>query len=194
MLMTGKMELPIMSFETETDWEQWLDTHHATSAGVWMKFAKKGAATASVVYKEALDVALCYGWIDSQLKKFDDEAYLHRFGPRGPKSVWSQINLRHIARLTNEGRMKPAGLAKVEAAKTDGRWEAAYASPAAVAMPDDFKEALGKNEKAKAFYSTLNKANTYGILTRVAFAKKAEPRANKIRQFVEMLARGEKLH
>ena len=192
--MTGKTELPIISFETQIDWEQWLDAHHTTSAGVWIKFAKKGAATVSIVYKEALDVALCYGWIDSQLKKFDDQAYLHRFGPRGPKSVWSQVNLKHIARLTNEGRMKPAGLAKVEAAKTDGRWKAAYASPAAVVMPDDFREALEKNEGAKAFYATLNKANTYGILTRVTFAKKAETRANKIRQFVEMLARGEKLH
>ena len=192
--MANKSELPIMSFAIQADWEQWLDANHATSAGVWIKFAKKGAAATSIVYKEALDAALCYGWIDSQVKKFDDTAYLHKFCSRGAKSVWSQINREHVARLTKGGRMRPPGLAKVEAAKEDGRWDAAYASPSAVVMPDDFREALEMNGTAKAFYATLNKANTYGILTRIAFARKAETRAKRIKQFVEMLARGVKLH
>jgi uncharacterized protein YdeI (YjbR/CyaY-like superfamily) len=189
-----KEELPVVAFESEDAWEKWLEAHHASSNGVWMKFFKKRSATPTIVYKEALDSALCYGWIDSQVRKFDDNAYLQKFTPRRAKSVWSKINIEHISRLTKEGRMTPAGLEKVEAAKKDGRWDAAYASPANVTMPEDFKRALDANEEAKRFFTTLNKANTYGILTRIQFARKAATREKRIREFIEMLARREKLH
>lgn len=193
-LMKNTPELPIMSFETPAQWEAWLDEHHSSSAGVWMKFAKKYSGLTTITYKEALDLALCYGWIDSQLSSFDEKAYLQRFTPRGAKSVWSKKNTEHVERLIREGRMQPAGLMHIESAKMDGRWDVAYPSPKNVTMPDDFKEALAKNAKAAAFYQTLNKANTYGILTRIQFAKRADTRAKRIQEFIEMLERGEKLH
>ena len=159
-----------------------------------MKFARKNSGRTTIIYKEALDVALCYGWIDSQLKSCDDKAYLQRFTPRGTKSIWSQKNIEHVERLMREGRMHSFGLKHIEAAKKDGRWDAAYASPKNVTMPDDFKQALVQNAKAAAFYQTLNKANTYGILTRIHFAKRADTRAKRIREFMEMLEQGKKLH
>lgn len=192
--MKNTPELPIVSFETTAQWEALLAEHHSSSTGIWMKFAKKNSGITTIGYKETLDVALCYGWIDSQLKALDEKAYLQRFTPRGVKSIWSRKNTEHVERLMSEGRMQPAGLKHIEAAKKDGRWEAAYASPRNVSMPKDFKQALAKNAKAAAFYQTLNKANTYGILTRIQFAKRADTRAKRIREFVEMLERGEKLH
>ena len=183
-----------MSFETLAEWEAWLAEHHSSSAGVWMKFAKKNSGITTIGYKETLDVALCYGWIDSQLKTLDEKAYLQRFTPRGAKSIWSRKNTEHVERLMQQGKMQPVGLKHIGAAKKDGRWEAAYASPKNVTMPDDFKEALAKSERAAAFYQTLNKANTYGILTRIQFAKRADTRARRICEFIEMLERGEKLH
>jgi uncharacterized protein YdeI (YjbR/CyaY-like superfamily) len=192
--MPEKQEPPILAFESQDDWEEWLEKNHSLSGGVWLKFFKKHSGKKTILYKEALDVALCHGWIDSQIKKFDDTAYLQKFSPRGPKSVWSQINREHVARLEKAGKMKAVGRAKVEAAKKDGRWDAAYASPANVTMAEDFKAALARNEKARAFYETLNKANTYGILTRIQFAKKPETRQKKIKEFIDMLARGQKLH
>ena len=192
--MKADTELPVISFESQKKWEAWLKKHHGSSKGAWLMFFKKNSGTKGVSYAGALDVALCYGWIDSQLKKHDEKSYLQRFTPRGPKSMWSQKNTEHVVRLIKAKRMQAAGLRSVEAAKKDGRWDAAYASPSKISMPADFKKALAANKKAKAFYDGLNKANTCGILTRIHFAKKAETRAKKIKQFVEMLARGEKLH
>jgi uncharacterized protein YdeI (YjbR/CyaY-like superfamily) len=192
--MMEKKELPVMSFESQGAWETWLGENHLTSPGVWLKFFKKKSGVKGLVYKEALDVALCYGWIDSQIKGFDEAAYLQRFTPRGAKSIWSQINIEHVDRLLKAGRMQPAGIEKVEAAKLDGRWAAAYAPPSRVTMPDDFQQALDGNQVAKDFFATLNKANIYGVLTRIQFARKAETRAKRIKEFIAMLARGEKLH
>lgn len=189
-----KKDLEVKGFDTQKKWEIWLKKNHQKSAGVWMKFFKKNSGVKSIVYAEALDVALCYGWIDSQAKSLDDKAYLQRFTPRGPKSVWSKINTEKVEKLIKEGKMQAGGIEKVEAAKKDGRWQAAYSSPSKVVMPDDFKEALAKNKKAKEFYETLNKANTYGILTRIQFAKKAETREKRIKEFIKMLSEGKKLH
>jgi uncharacterized protein YdeI (YjbR/CyaY-like superfamily) len=192
--MIEKKELPVMAFESQGAWEAWLENNHLNSPGVWLKFFKKKSGVKALVYKESLDVALCYGWIDGQLKSLDENAYLHRFTPRSARSIWSQINIDHVDRLLKAGRMQPAGLEKVAAAKLDGRWAAAYAPPSRVAMPDDFQQALDGNQAAKEFFATLNKANTYGFLTRVQFARKPETRAKRIREFIAMLARGEKLH
>jgi uncharacterized protein YdeI (YjbR/CyaY-like superfamily) len=192
--MTTKKELPVLAFESQDAWEAWLEENHLASPGVWLKFYKKNSGVKGLVYKEALDVALCYGWIDSQLKSLDETAYVHRFTPRGAKSIWSQINIDHIDRLLQAGRMQAAGLEKVAAAKLDGRWAAAYAPPSRVVMPDDFQQALDGNQAAREFFATLNKANTYGFLTRIQFARKPETRAKRIKEFIAMLARGEKLH
>jgi phosphoenolpyruvate synthase/pyruvate phosphate dikinase len=185
------VELEIMSFDSQTKWEKWLSKNHSKSPGIWLKFFKKHSGIKSITYAEAVEEALCYGWIDSQAKSIDEKAYLQRFTPRGPKSVWSKINTEHIERLIKEGRLKEAGLKTVDAAKKDGRWAAAYSSPSKVTMPEDFKIALSGNKRAAAFYKTLNKANTYGILTRIQFARKAETRAKRIKEFIEMLERGE---
>jgi uncharacterized protein YdeI (YjbR/CyaY-like superfamily) len=191
--MKDSTQLPIIAFESQKAWEIWLKKNHTTK-GVWIKFFKKASGIKTVVYKEALDVALCYGWIDSQANTFDDKAYIQKFTPRGPRSIWSKVNTEHVARLIDTGKMRKAGLEKVDAAKADGRWERAYASPSKVEMPEDFKKVLAKNKKAKIFYETLNKTNTYGFITRLHFAKKPETRERKIKEFIAMLERGEKLH
>jgi uncharacterized protein YdeI (YjbR/CyaY-like superfamily) len=161
------------------------------SAGAWLKLAKKGTGILSVTYEEALDVALCYGWIDGQKGSFDDKYWLQKFTPRGAKSIWSKINTEKVERLIASGEMKPAGLKAVEAAKQDGRWDAAYSSQKNISVPDDFQTALNKNKKAKAFFASLTSARRYSFLFRVTTAKKAETRERRIRQFVEMLERGE---
>lgn len=194
MIKKPKPELKIISFDSQKKWAKWLEKNHLKSVGIWLKFFKKNSGVKTVTYAEAVEEGLCYGWIDSQAKSIDEKAYLQRFTPRGPKSVWSKINTEHMERLIKEGRMKKAGLETMEAAKKDGRWAAAYAAPSKVTMPEDFKKALSANKKAEAFYKTLNKANTYGILTRIQFARKAETRTKRIKEFVEMLERGEKLH
>jgi uncharacterized protein YdeI (YjbR/CyaY-like superfamily) len=188
------MDMPIVAFTTEEKFEAWMRKNHKKSDGLWIKFYKKASGKKTVVYKEALDVALCYGWIDSQAKSIDAEAYVQKFTPRRSKSMWSHINRGHVARLTKEKRMQAAGLAEVERAKQDGRWDAAYGSPKNIVMPADFKRALAKNSKAKAAYATLNKVNTYAILWRIHTAKKPETRARRIENFVKMLEKGEKLH
>jgi uncharacterized protein YdeI (YjbR/CyaY-like superfamily) len=187
-------DLPIILFEQQKDWADWLDQHHAESAGVWLRLAKKASGIQSVSYNEALEVALSYGWIDGQAKRYDETSWLQKFTPRGTKSIWSKINREKAERLIASGEMKPAGLQAVEAAKRDGRWEAAYDSPAQATVPDDFQAALDKYTEAKAFFATLNSANRYAILWRIQTAKKAETRARRIQQFIEMLAKGEKLY
>ena len=190
----GKDGKPILAFASEAEWEAWLDAEHATSDGVWLKFAKKGSGVETVVYAEALDVALCYGWIDSQVARLDERFYLQKFTPRRARSKWSQINREKIEALTKQGRMKPAGLEQVELAKADGRWDAAYASPANVEMPDDLQAALDASPKAAEFWAGLNKSNRFAILYQLQDAKKPETRARRLAKFVGMLERGEKLY
>jgi uncharacterized protein YdeI (YjbR/CyaY-like superfamily) len=181
-------------FSNKKKWADWLAKQHDKSAGVWVKLAKKDSGIPSVTYDEALDVALCYGWIDGQKKGFDDKYWLQKFTPRGPKSIWSKINTEKAERLIASGEMKPGGLKAIEAAKQDGRWEAAYASQKNISIAEDFQAALNKNKKAKDFFATLNSVNRYAILFRIETAKKAETRAKRIQQFVEMLERNEKLY
>jgi uncharacterized protein YdeI (YjbR/CyaY-like superfamily) len=175
-------------------WERWLKRHQADAAGVWLRMAKKSSGIASVTHAEALEVALCYGWIDGQRKAEDDKHFLQRFTPRTPRSTWSKINRDKALRLIDEDRMQPAGLAEVERARTDGRWEAAYDAQSIATVPPDLQAALDANSKAAAFFAELDSRNRYAVLFRTQGAKKAETRARRIAQFVEMLAKGEKIH
>jgi uncharacterized protein YdeI (YjbR/CyaY-like superfamily) len=189
-----RRELPIQLFERPRDWDAWLDESHASSPGVWLRLAKKGAGLQSVTYAEALEVALCHGWIDGQKKAYDDSSWLQKFTPRGPSSIWSKVNREKAEALIRDGRMKPAGLQAMERAKSNGRWDAAYDSAGAATVPDDLQAALDRNPKAKAFFATLTGNNRYAILFRTQTAKKAETRARRIQQFVEMLERHEKIY
>ncbi len=187
-------ELPIILFDDQAAWAEWLDEHHADSPGVWLRVAKKGAPYASVSYAEALDEALCYGWIDSQKKTFDQHSFLQKFGPRGARSIWSKVNRQKVHALTEAGRMKPAGIQAVESAKAGGRWDAAYDPASTATVPDDLQAALDANPRAKDCFATLNGANRYAVLFRVQTAKKPETRAKRIATLVEMLERNEKIH
>jgi uncharacterized protein YdeI (YjbR/CyaY-like superfamily) len=187
-------ELPILLFENQQAWADWLEQHVSDSPGAWLRFAKKKSGLRSLSYAEAVDVALCYGWIDSQMKSLDESSYLQKFTPRGPKSIWSKINREKVQALTEAGRMRPAGLLAVERAKEDGRWDAAYDSPRNATVPEDFQAALDQSPKAKEFFATLNGANRVAILFRLQTAKKPETRAQRIAAFVEMLERNEKIH
>lgn len=191
--MTNSPELPTFPFESKKKFADWLAKNHDKSAGVWMRIAKKASGIPTVTYTEALDVALCYGWIDGQKGSFDDQYFLQKFTPRRPKSIWSKINVGHVERLIASGEMKPSGLRAVEAAKQDGRWAAAYSSQKNISVPEDFQFALEKNKKAKAFFETLTSSRRYAFLFRITTAKKAETRAKRIRMFVEMLEKGKTL-
>lgn len=191
---TGKDGKPVLAFASSEDWEAWLEREHAASDGVWIKFAKKGSGVASVAYPEAVEVALCYGWIDSQVARLDERFYLQKFTPRRARSKWSRINRDKIEELTRQGRLKPAGLEQVELAKADGRWDAAYASPANVAIPDDLQAALDASPQAAEFWERLNKSNRFAIVFQLEDAKKPETRTRRLEKFVGMLERGEKLY
>lgn len=191
---SGKPDLPVIPFSSPAEWEQWLSQNHSVSKGIWLQMFKKGTGIASVYYAEALDVALCYGWIDGQLKSIDELSYMQRFTPRRPKSIWSKRNIEHIARLTKEGRMKPAGLKEAEEAKTDGRWDMAYDGQGTMNLPDDFLEILAGNKKAFEFYESLNKANKYAIAWRIQTAKRPDTREKRMKEILEMLQREEKFH
>jgi len=186
--------IPILPLGSKKQWADWLAKQHEKSTGVWLKLAKKGSGIPSVTYDEALEVALSYGWIDGQKGSFDDEYWLQKFTPRGPRSIWSKINREKAEKLIKGGEMKSAGLKAIELAKQDGRWDKAYESQKNISVPDDLQVALNKSPKAKAFFATLNSVNRYAILFRIHNVKKPETRAKRIRQFVEMLERGEKLH
>lgn len=192
--MAGKAELPILQFDGQADWAAWLQRHHESSQGAWLKLAKKASGVTTVTHTEALEEALCYGWIDGQSARFDEAFYLIRFTPRRARSKWSQLNCEKVERLMSEGRMKPAGLAQVEAAKEDGRWEAAYPPASAAAVPEDLQRALDANPKAKAFFETLKGTNRYAIIYRVHDAKRPETRARRISEYVAMLAERRTLH
>lgn len=187
-------DLPVLLFPSQKDWHAWLETNHDQSQGIWLKHAKKSSGKESVSYQEALEEALCYGWIDSQIQKYDDRYYLQKFTPRGPKSVWSKTNTAKVKALIKAGKMQPPGLTAMNAAKQDGRWEAAYDSSSANKVPEDFQAELDKNPEAKQFFETLNKANVYAFCWRVQTAKKPETRKARIEKFINMLNRGEKLH
>jgi uncharacterized protein YdeI (YjbR/CyaY-like superfamily) len=187
-----KNSLPIMLFVTPGDWRAWLDDNHQ-APGVWMRFYKKGKGE-SINYAQALDEALCYGWIDSQVAKYDDDSYLQKFTPRRAKSIWSKRNITYVQRLVKEGKMTPHGLKEIEAAKADGRWERAYDSPANMEIPSDLLQALEKLPKAKAFFETLSKANLYAIAWRLQTAKKEATRTRRMETILAMLDKGEKFH
>ena len=184
----------VRAFRSLAEWERWLATNHAKAQGVWLRFFKKGTGVPTVSYAEAVEGALIYGWIDSQVKKYDARSYIQKFTPRRAKSVWSKVNREKVLALVRSGRMRAAGQAAVEAAKSDGRWDAAYDSPKTSAPPADFRRALRADKKAAAFYKTLNRANTYAIEWRIHAAKRPETRAKRIAALVAMLAAGKKLH
>lgn len=187
-------EIPVLLFATQKDWEAWLDASHAEAKGLWLRFGKKNSGIESITYAEALDVALCYGWIDGQKKSYDDTTWLQKFTPRGTKSIWSKINREKAEALIKSKQMKPAGLKAIERAKQDGRWDAAYDSQSKASVPEDLQAALDENTKAKAFFVTLKSANRYAILFRIQTAKKAETRAKRIAQFIAMLEKHETIH
>lgn len=189
-----KTDVPILSFKSQRDWANWLAKQHAASNGIWLRFFKKDSGVASVTYAEALDEALCYGWIDGRLDPYDEKSWLRRFTPRRPRSPWSKRNIEHVNRLTAAGRMKPAGLQEAEAAKKDGRWDKAYDPQGAMEMPADFLQALSKDKKAKAFFESLNRANHYAIAWRLQTAKRPETRARRMQAILAMLKKGEKFH
>ena len=187
-------EPPARLFKSKREWAVWLEKNHAASSGLWLRTAKKGSPLKSVSYQEALEVALCYGWIDGQKRPENDQTWLQRFCPRSARGVWSKINREKALALIASGEMKPAGLAAIEDARRNGRWESAYDPPRKATVPADLQAALDASPKAAAFFKTLNRANSYAILWRIQTVKKAETRARKIEQFVAMLERHEKLH
>jgi uncharacterized protein YdeI (YjbR/CyaY-like superfamily) len=191
---SGGANDPVRLFANQAAWAAWLEKNHRNSVGLWLRLAKKGSDRRSVNYAEALEVALCYGWIDGQKRGESDEAWLQRFLPRAAKSIWSKINREKVAVLIADGRMKTAGLEAVEAARKDGRWDAAYDSPKSAKVPEDFQVALDANPRALEFFESLDGANRYAVLFRIQTVKKAETRARKIREFVEMLERNERIH
>lgn len=188
------VELPELLVPDAEAWRAWLVENGSTSAGVWLVLSKKGGRLTALDYRGALDEALCFGWIDGQVRRRDEQAMFQRFTPRRPRSAWSKRNVEHVARLTEAGRMTPAGLAAVDAAKADGRWEAAYAGPAAAEFPDDWAAALAGNAKARQMWDILTSQNRFAITYRLNQPKRAETRARRVAEFVAMLERGETIH
>jgi uncharacterized protein YdeI (YjbR/CyaY-like superfamily) len=192
--MKSSADSPIRLFKSKQDWADWLERNQGKSSGLWLRLGKKKSGVRSMSYKEALDVALCYGWIDGQKRPEDEKTWLQRFVPRSSKSIWSKLNREKARALIATGEMKGAGLEAIENAKKNGRWEAAYDSPSGATVPGDLQAALDGNAKAKAFFEKLDRANRYAVLWRIQTVKKAETRARKIQEFVGMLERGEKVH
>jgi uncharacterized protein YdeI (YjbR/CyaY-like superfamily) len=193
--MTEEKEgLPVLLFASRGEWGRWLDEHHASTEGVWLQFAKKGSGVTTVTYDEAVEMALCYGWIDSQAARLDDRYWLQRYTPRRKRSKWSRINREKAEKLIAGGLMQPAGLLEVERAMADGRWDAAYDGPKNMAVPQDLLQALKQNEQARAFFDSLNSRNRYAILYQIEDAKKPETRARRIEKYVKMLSNQEKLY
>jgi len=191
-----KTSQPLASihFKAADAWETWLAEHHQTALGIWIKFAKKASGIPTVVYAEALQVALCYGWIDGQVRRLDDRYYLQRFTPRTRRSKWSKINCGHATRLIDQGRMKPPGIRQIEAAKADGRWDAAYDSSKSATVPPDFRKVLKQHPAAEKCFSALSSRNHYAILYYIQDAKRPETRARRIAKFITMLLEGKKPH
>ncbi|MDX6310448.1 MAG: hypothetical protein QOI06_3494 [Nocardioidaceae bacterium] len=192
--MTPTNDLPVIPFGSLAEWESWLEANHAGSPGLWLQIAKKASGIPTVTYGEALDVALCYGWIDGQKRSLDESYFLQRFTPRRSRSKWSKTNVDKVAELVRADRMRPAGLAQVEAAKADGRWEAAYGGSATITVPADLQAALDADPAAKEFFATISRGNRYAVLYRVHDAKRPDTRAKRIAMCVQMLAEGRTFH
>jgi uncharacterized protein YdeI (YjbR/CyaY-like superfamily) len=184
----------ILPFKTAEEFATWLATYYSSADGIWIRIYKKDSDLPTISHAEALDEALCYGWIDSLAKKYDDISYIQKFTPRRPKSLWSKRNIEHIERLIKEGRMKDSGMKEVELAKQDGRWQKAYNSPSTMEVPADFIDEVSKHKKAKKFFDSLNKANTYAIGWQLQTAKKPETREKRFKKLLELMMNGEKLH
>jgi len=183
-----------ITFANQEDWEAWLGSNGEVVTGVWLRIAKKSAEQPTLTYAKALEGAICYGWIDGQKQAESEHYWLQRFTPRTTKSIWSKINKEKAEALISAGRMRPTGFREINRAKQDGRWEAAYSSASTSTVPDDLQQALNKNPKAKQFFATLNSQNKYAILFRIQNVKRAETRARKISQFIDMLNSGEKIY
>lgn len=186
--------LPVLAFETQAAWREWLDAHYTEASGLWLRIFKKASGYPTVTYAEALDEALCYGWIDSTKAAGDADSFLQRFSPRKPRSIWSKVNREHVARLIEAGKMQRAGLAVIEAAKANGQWEAAYDSASTMVLPEEFQAALDAHPEAKAFFGSLNKTNQYAFYHRIQTAKRPETRTKKVEWALDMLLRKEKLY
>jgi uncharacterized protein YdeI (YjbR/CyaY-like superfamily) len=187
-------ELTVRLFKNQSAWSAWLDKNHRTCTGIWLRLAKKNSRLQSVSYAEALEAALCYGWIDGHKRPESEQAWLQKFCPRSAKSIWSKINREKALALIQSGRMTPAGHEAIAQAKTNGRWESAYDSPSRATVPEDFQTALNVNPRANAFFNNLDRANRYAILFRIQTAKRPETRARNVQKFIAMLERGEKIH
>jgi uncharacterized protein YdeI (YjbR/CyaY-like superfamily) len=190
----AKTDLPVLAFASSADWERWLDAQAPASPGVWLKLAKAGSGIPSVSKQEAVDAALCHGWIDGQLDKFDDQYFLIRFTPRRPKGKWSEVNRQRALALIEAGRMRAGGMREIERAKQDGRWNAAYAPQSRATVPSDFQAALDRDPAAKGNFAALDSANRYAMLFRIEEAKRPQTRAQRIEKFVAMLRRGDTVH
>ena len=189
-----KKELPVLFFETSEEFRKWLENNYEGTAGVWLRFFRKNSGIQSINYDIALDEALCYGWIDGQAKKFDEQSYIQKFTPRRSRSIWSKRNIENVKRLEKEGRMRPSGMKEIEAAKADGRWEKAYDSPSTMTIPEDFLEELSRDQKAAEFFNNLNKTNKFAITWRLQTARKPETRANRMKAIIELLSKGKSYH
>jgi uncharacterized protein YdeI (YjbR/CyaY-like superfamily) len=187
-------DLPLLLVESQSAWEDWLGQNHAEAKGVWLQIAKKGQGVVSVSYAEAVAGGLCYGWIDGQKKAYNEQFYLQRFTPRRPNSIWSKVNVAKATELIESGRLAPSGLAEVERAKADGRWQAAYAPQSADEIPADLQTALDAHPQAQAFFAQLNKVNRYAFCFRVQTAKKPQTRQARIQKFIAMLENGEQFY
>ncbi|HEX6416151.1 MAG TPA: YdeI/OmpD-associated family protein [Candidatus Saccharimonadales bacterium] len=185
---------PVITFSDADEWRKWLESNHESAAGVWIKIAKKATGIPTVTHEQALDDALCFGWIDGQRRSYNEQYFIQKFTPRTKRSIWSKRNQEFVARLIKEGRMRPAGQREIDVAKADGRWERAYDSPKNMKVPDDFLVELKKNKKAEQFFGTLNKTNTFSIAFQLATAKRPETRIRRMEKIIAMLEREEKLY
>ncbi|MBL0126877.1 MAG: YdeI/OmpD-associated family protein [Flavobacteriales bacterium] len=192
--MKEALDRPIMAFETARAWNAWLAKNGTSSPGIYIKIAKKDSRILSITYAEALDIALCYGWIDAIKRSFDAQYFLQKFLPRAPRSIWSEINKKKVLQLIKAELMHPSGLAAVAQAKANDQWDKAYAPASTITVPPELEAALKKNKKAAAFFKTLKSSNRYAILHRLHSAKKAETRAKRLEQYIGMLERGETIH
>ncbi|MBX2979080.1 MAG: YdeI/OmpD-associated family protein [Flavobacteriales bacterium] len=193
-MSTASLDRPILSFETAQAFEAWLEANGAESPGIYIRIAKKGSGIPSVSYAEAVEIALCHGWIDAIRKRYDEKSFLQKFTPRSPRSVWSEINKKKVQELIKAKLMRPAGLAAVKQAKANGQWDKAYAPASTIKVPPDLAEALKRNKKAKAFFDTLTGSKRFAFLHRLHAAKKEETRAKRLALFVAMMERGEAFH
>ncbi len=192
--MKSRENLPIFAFESQPAWDAWLEGNHGSSTGIWLKIAKKETGIASVNYNQAVETAISYGWIDGQKAAFDENYWLQKFTPRGSRSIWSQVNCEKAEALIAAGKMHAAGMHQVELAKSDGRWQTAYAPQSKIEIPPDLQSELEKNPAAGTFFNELNSLNRFAILYRLQTAKKSTTRSARLKKFIEMLARGEKIH